>query len=196
MKLARPYRMAPLAIAGALAAELATEAAGDPTSPIAAADVAAPGFLNLRIRDGALETTIATILADPPRWGRTAAEGTGRSVNVEFVSANPTGPLHVGNARGAFIGDLLSRVLEAGGQRVTREYYFNDSGGQIRNLGASVAALRRGEPVPEDGYTATTWRSWRRPSRTTSGRLRPVRKLTRTARSVTGRPVASARASR
>ena len=75
-----------------------------------------------------------------------------RSVNVEFVSANPTGPLHVGNARGAFIGDLLSRVLEAGGQRVTREYYFNDSGGQIRNLGASVAALRRGEPVPEDGY--------------------------------------------
>ena len=75
-----------------------------------------------------------------------------RSVNVEFVSANPTGPLHVGNARGAFIGDLLSRVLEAGGQHVTREYYFNDSGGQIRNLGASVAALRRGEPVPEDGY--------------------------------------------
>jgi arginyl-tRNA synthetase len=70
------------------------------------------------------------------------------------VSANPTGPLHVGNARGAFIGDLLSRVLEAGGQRVTREYYFNDSGGQIRNLGASVVALRRGEPVPEDGYQA------------------------------------------
>jgi arginyl-tRNA synthetase len=67
------------------------------------------------------------------------------------VSANPTGPLHVGNARGAFIGDMLSRVLEAGGQRVTREYYFNDSGGQIRNLGASVAALRRGEPVPEEG---------------------------------------------
>ena len=73
-------------------------------------------------------------------------------MNVEFVSANPTGPLTIGNARGAFIGDLLSRVLEAGGQRVTREYYFNDSGGQIDNLGASVAAIRRGEPVPEDGY--------------------------------------------
>jgi arginyl-tRNA synthetase len=73
-------------------------------------------------------------------------------VNIEFVSANPTGPLTIGNARGAFIGDLLSRVLEAGGQRVTREYYFNDVGGQIPNLGASIVALRRGEPVPDDGY--------------------------------------------
>ena len=68
------------------------------------------------------------------------------------MSANPTGPLHVGNARGAFIGDMLSRVLEAGGQQVTREYYFNDSGAQIRNLGASVAALRRGDAVADDGY--------------------------------------------
>ena len=75
-----------------------------------------------------------------------------RKVNVEFVSANPTGPLTIGNARGAFIGDLLSRVLEAGGQDVTREYYFNDSGAQIDNLGASVAAVKRGEPVPEEGY--------------------------------------------
>jgi arginyl-tRNA synthetase len=75
-----------------------------------------------------------------------------RAVNVEFVSANPTGPLTIGNARGAFVGDLLSRVLEAGGQRVTREYYFNDAGGQITNLGASVVALKQGEPIPEDGY--------------------------------------------
>jgi arginyl-tRNA synthetase len=75
-----------------------------------------------------------------------------RSVNVEFVSANPTGPLTIGNARGAFIGDLLSRLLEAGGQQVTREYYFNDAGGQLDNLGASVLAVRRGEPIPEDGY--------------------------------------------
>src|SRR6185436_6885891 len=86
-------------------------------------------------------------------WGRVVqAAGAGRRVNVEFVSANPTGPLTVGNARGAFVGDLLSRVLEAGGQTVTREYYFNDSGGQITKLGASVAALVRGEPVPDDGY--------------------------------------------
>ena len=68
------------------------------------------------------------------------------------MSANPTGPLTIGNARGAFVGDLLCRVLEAGGQRVTREYYFNDSGGQVDKLGASVVAMRRGEPVPEDGY--------------------------------------------
>jgi len=152
MKLARPYRMAPLAIASALADELAREVAENPeATPIASAEVAAPGFLNLRLADWALETTIEGILADPGAWGRMAATRP-RSVNVEFVSANPTGPLHIGNARGAFVGDLLCRVLESGGQRVTREYYFNDSGGQIRNLGASVAALRRGEPVPEDGY--------------------------------------------
>ena len=152
MKLARPYRMAPLTIAAILAAELAAEAAGDPSAtPVATAEVAPPGFLNLRLRDDALETTIAGALGAPGAWGRVAPIRP-RSVNVEFVSANPTGPLHIGNARGAFIGDLLSRVLEAGGQRVTREYYFNDSGGQIVNLGASVAAIRRGEPVPDDGY--------------------------------------------
>jgi len=153
MKLARPYRMAPLAIGSVLAVEIVAEAERDPGStPVAAAEVAPPGFLNLRLRDAALESTVAAILADPRAWGRVA--GSPRSVNVEFVSANPTGPLHVGNARGAFIGDMLSRVLEAGGQRVTREYYFNDSGGQIRNLGASLAAIRRGEPVPDDGYKA------------------------------------------
>ena len=152
MKLARPYRMAPLAIASALADELLREAAQTPdATPIASAETAAPGFLNLRLADRALETTIHGVLAAPADWGRVAPIRP-RSVNVEFVSANPTGPLHIGNARGAFVGDLLCRVLEAGGQHVTREYYFNDSGTQIRNLGASVAALRRGEPVPEDGY--------------------------------------------
>ena len=152
MKLARPYRMAPLAIATALATELTKLAAADAaTSPIASAEVAAPGFLNLRLTDAALEVRVDGILAAPGSWGRISA-GTPRVVNVEFVSANPTGPLHIGNARGAFVGDLLCRVLEAGGQQVTREYYFNDSGGQIRNLGASVVAIRRGEPLPEDGY--------------------------------------------
>ena len=154
MRLARPYRMAPLAIATAIADQLAAEAATDSAStPIASAEVAAPGFVNLRLRDDALEVVIEAIVGDPSAWGRVAPISP-RSVNVEFVSANPTGPLHVGNARGAFIGDLLSRVLEAGGQRVTREYYFNDSGGQIRNLGASVAAIRRGLPIPDDGYKA------------------------------------------
>ncbi|MGZ8515560.1 MAG: arginine--tRNA ligase [Candidatus Limnocylindrales bacterium] len=152
MRLARPYRMAPLAIAAALAEQLGRESADDPAStPVATVEMAPPGFLNMRLADRALESTIAQILAEPDGWGRVAPLGR-RSVNVEFVSANPTGPLHIGNARGAFVGDLLCRVLEAGGQQVTREYYFNDSGAQIRNLGASVAALRRGDPVPDDGY--------------------------------------------
>jgi arginyl-tRNA synthetase len=152
MKLAGPYRRAPLEIAGALAEAIAADAA-DPAvmSPIASVEIAAPGFLNLRLTDAALEATIASVLADPSGWGRVAAVRP-RSVNVEFVSANPTGPLTIGNARGAFVGDLLCRVLEAGGQTVTREYYFNDSGAQVSNLGASVVAVRRGEPIPEDGY--------------------------------------------
>jgi len=152
LKLARPYRMAPLAIATALATELTREATDTPgVTPIAVAEVAAPGFLNMRLADHALEGLIADALAEPDSWGRVAITRP-RSVNVEFVSANPTGPLHIGNARGAFVGDLLCRVLEAGGQRVTREYYFNDVGGQIPNLGASIAAIRRDEEVPADGY--------------------------------------------
>ena len=152
MKLAKPYRMAPLAIATALQGELEAARSDDPDgSPFAGAEVAAPGFLNLRLADHVLETIIGTILERPAEWGRIQPTRS-RSVNVEFVSANPTGPLHVGNARGAFVGDLLCRVLEAGGQQVTREYYFNDSGAQIRNLGASVAALRAGTELPEDAY--------------------------------------------
>ncbi len=152
MRLAKPYRRAPLEIAKVLAEEIGREAeggAGD--SPIAAAEAAPPGFVNLRVTDRALEGTIAGVLAAPEAWGRVQPIRP-RRVNVEFVSANPTGPLTIGNARGAFIGDLLCRILEAGGQSVTREYYFNDSGGQIDKLGASVLAIRRGEAVPEDGY--------------------------------------------
>jgi arginyl-tRNA synthetase len=152
MKLARPYRRAPLEIATSLAAAIGADA-NDPTvrSPIASVEVAPPGFLNLRLTDEALAATVGSVLADPHGWGRVPAVRP-RTVNVEFVSANPTGPLTIGNARGAFVGDLLCRVLEAGGQTVTREYYFNDSGAQVSNLGASVLAVRRGQPIPEDGY--------------------------------------------
>ena len=178
LRLARPLRMAPAAIAAALVEAIevgiagksdGAQAVGAPTahgasatsgalaadgaSPFASAAVAGPGFINLRLADPVLETLLTTALASPGTWGR-AAPDSGRRVNVEFVSANPTGPLTVGNARGAFAGDLLARVLEAGGQRVTREYYFNDSGTQVRNLGASVLAVRAGQPVPEDGYHA------------------------------------------
>jgi arginyl-tRNA synthetase len=148
LKLARPLRRSPLEIAEALAEGLR---GGAGAGLVAAAEVARPGFLNIRVADAAYEALIEGILAAPAAWGRIPAVNP-RRVNVEFVSANPTGPLTVGNARGAFVGDLLCRVLEAGGQEVTREYYFNDSGTQIDHLGASVAAVRRGEPVPEDGY--------------------------------------------
>ena len=152
MKLARPYRRAPMELATLLAAKVVRDAGREGSeSPIEAVEVAPPGFMNLRLRPDALARTVDGILERPDAWGRVAPVAS-RAVNVEFVSANPTGPLTIGNARGAFIGDLLSRVLEAGGQRVTREYYFNDSGAQIDNLGASVAAVKRGEPVPDDGY--------------------------------------------
>ncbi len=150
MKLARPYRMPPLRIAEALAHELTAEV--EEHGPVlASVDVAAPGFLNLRLADEALEGLVAGVLAAPDAWGRVRA-AVPRRFNVEFVSANPTGPLHIGNARGAFVGDLLCRVLEAAGHEVTREYYFNDFGAQVRNLGGSVVAIRRGTDVPEDGY--------------------------------------------
>jgi arginyl-tRNA synthetase len=152
MKLAKPYRKPPLEIATILAAKLVRDAAApDSTSPVEAAEVAPPGFINLRLSATSLAAIVDAILAEPSAWGRVPPIQS-RRVDIEFVSANPTGPLTIGNARGAFIGDLLARVLEAGGQAVTREYYFNDSGGQIDNLGASVAAIRRGEPVPDDGY--------------------------------------------
>ncbi len=152
MKLAKPLRRAPIQIAQVIADELAWEIANAPAqSPLASASVAAPGFLNVRVSNATLARTLDAILAAPADWGRISVVRP-RQVNVEFVSANPTGPLTIGNARGAFVGDLLCRVLEAGGQQVTREYYFNDAGGQIRNLGASVVALKRGEPIPEDGY--------------------------------------------
>jgi arginyl-tRNA synthetase len=150
LRLARPLRRPPIAIAQALADALTSGPAARPEL-VARATAAPPGFLNLRIADRAFESVVARILAAPDAWGRIPALNP-RRVNVEFVSANPTGPLTVGNARGAFVGDLLCRVLEAGGQQVTREYYFNDSGAQVGHLGASVIAVRRGEPVPEDGY--------------------------------------------
>jgi arginyl-tRNA synthetase len=142
--------MAPLRIAEALAAELRADA-GRPGSIVGAVTVAAPGFVNVTLSDPALADVVGAVLGRPDAWGRVPA-ATPHRVNVEFVSANPTGPLHIGNARGAFVGDLLCRVLEAAGHTVTREYYFNDFGAQVRNLGASVVALRRGEPLPEEAY--------------------------------------------
>jgi arginyl-tRNA synthetase len=150
LKLAKPLRRPPMQIAQAIAAHVATTAT-DPDSPIASVEVAPPGFLNVRLADAALAATLARVLADRATWGHVTAAHPER-VNVEFVSANPTGPLHIGNARGAFTGDLLCRVLAAAGHEVSREYYFNDFGSQVKNLGASVVAIRENREVPEDGY--------------------------------------------
>ncbi len=147
LRLARPLRRSPLAIAEVIASEL-RQAAGDTFETV---EVAPPGFLNLRLTDAAVERTLDSARAAGVDFGRSSPERPQR-LDVEFVSANPTGPLTVGNARGAFVGDLLCRVLEAAGHHITREYYFNDSGRQVRVLGASVAAHRRGEELPEEAY--------------------------------------------
>ncbi|HET6380349.1 MAG TPA: arginine--tRNA ligase [candidate division Zixibacteria bacterium] len=145
MQLAPVVRRAPMQVAETLRTHLGTP------EGIAEASVAPPGFLNLRLEPSWVAAQTAAILEAGTDFGAVRVAEP-RNINVEFVSANPTGPLHVGNARGAFVGDLLCRVLEGVGHRVTREYYFNDYNAQVRNLGLSVWARRRNEPVPEDGY--------------------------------------------
>jgi arginyl-tRNA synthetase len=145
LKLAGRVGRPPRAVAETIANHLPRDGA------IERAEVAGPGFLNLWLSTAHVAQAVDEIRAQDSTYGR-LAKASGRSINVEFVSANPTGPLTIGNARGAFVGDLLCRVLEAVGNRVTREYYFNDFGTQVENLGASVLAIRRGEPIPEDGY--------------------------------------------
>ena len=148
MKLARPMRRSPLQIAEVLAEAMRKAASSEALSEVT---VAPPGFLNMRLSATWLEGVLDEAQAAGDAFGR-VVQDTPRHYNVEFVSANPTGPLHVGNARGAFVGDLLCRVLEGAGHRVTREYYFNDAGLQIRNLGVSVIARKLGQDIPEDGY--------------------------------------------
>jgi arginyl-tRNA synthetase len=114
-------------------------------------EVAGPGFLNVFLADAWYVAAAQTVLAAGEGWGGGGAPVAER-INVEFVSANPTGPLTAASGRHAAYGDALSRLLAFAGHTVEREYYFNDTGGQIERLGASVRAHARGEPVPEDGY--------------------------------------------
>jgi len=145
MQLAPVVRDSPMRIAETLKRHL-----GLPMG-IAEVTVAPPGFLNMRLDPAWVAGQVGAILEAGPRFGGVRADRP-RKINVEFVSANPTGPLTVGNARGAFVGDLLCRVLEGVGHVVTREYYFNDFNAQVVNLGLSVQARREGRPIPEDGY--------------------------------------------
>lgn len=118
---------------------------------IAAVDIAGPGFLNIRLAAAATGSVAGDIVAAGDTYGGNDSLN-GQKLNLEFVSANPTGPTHIGAVRWAAVGDALSRVLRASGADVVTEYYFNDAGNQIRNFAASLLAAAKGEPTPEDGY--------------------------------------------
>ena len=130
MVLAKPAKMKPRDIAEALAERLVKNAMVD------TAEVAGPGFLNLRLAPSVWDELLGAVLSNPD-YGRSDM-GQGRKINVEYVSANPTGPLHVGHTRGAVFGDALASLLAYAGHKVTREYYINDGGAQVDVLARSV----------------------------------------------------------
>jgi arginyl-tRNA synthetase len=135
----------PRDFAGWLAEALAADAA------IADADVAGPGFLNIRLAAAAQGEIVARVLAAGAAFGNGSTMA-GKKVNLEFVSANPTGPVHLGGTRWAAVGDALGRILTAHGAEVTREYFFNDHGAQIARFTQSLIAAAKGEPAPDNGY--------------------------------------------
>lgn len=118
---------------------------------IESVDVAGPGFLNIRVAASAQGVVAAQVVEAGAAYG-TSQTLAGRSFNVEFISANPTGPIHLGHTRWAVLGDAIARVLQATGAQVTREFYINDRGTQMDKFGASLEASALGEPVPDDGY--------------------------------------------
>ncbi len=118
---------------------------------IAAVEIAGPGFVNITLAKSSQGGVIANILASGKNFGH-GEKLTGVSINLEFISANPTGPLHLGHTRWAAVGDALGRVLSAAGAKVTREFYINDRGVQMDKFGASLQAAALGQPRPEDGY--------------------------------------------
>ena len=151
MTLAKALGKKPRDIADALIAALDTTAAG-----VSETSVAGPGFINFRLSTADLASGVGRILSAGDSWGR-GTSGVGRRANVEFVSANPTGPLHVGHGRQAALGDSIASMLASQGWNVTREFYYNDAGVQIANLAKSVQARlreRAGMPleIPEGGY--------------------------------------------
>jgi arginyl-tRNA synthetase len=145
LKLAKPWGLNPRDLAEELATELGT------VSGIAGVEVAGPGFINVRLDAAAAGALAKTIVDQAAAYGRGSLYQ-GVSLNLEFVSANPTGPIHMGGTRWAAVGDSLARILQAQGGEVTREYYFNDHGAQIDRFSRSLIAAYLGEPTPEDGY--------------------------------------------
>ena len=150
MLLAKPARAKPRELAEKLVAALPANAL------VGKVEIAGPGFINFFLAPGAYHAEVERVLADGNAYGRSNS-GKGVTAGVEFVSANPTGPLHVGHGRNAVLGDCIARVLDATGWKVKREFYYNDAGVQIQNLAVSTQARARGLTPndagwPEDGY--------------------------------------------
>ena len=145
MRLAKPAGKPPRDVAAAIAAELERNDAIDKVM------VAGPGFLNITLSSATLGALAGTIIEKGATYGRNEAMS-GRRINLEFVSANPTGPVTLASARWAAVGDALVRIMRASGADVASEYYFNDAGSQIDRFAASLYAAAQGKPIPEDGY--------------------------------------------
>jgi arginyl-tRNA synthetase len=145
LALAKQAGMPPRDLAGVLADRLGQEVG------ISSVEVAGPGFINVRLDSAAQGELARVVVTAGATWGHGTALA-GRVANVEFISANPTGPIHLGHTRWAAVGDAIARVLEAAGAKVAREFYINDRGTQMDKFGASVMAAANGRPVPEDGY--------------------------------------------
>ena len=153
MQLARPLKKSPRAVAEQLVAALMEQPGA--TDLIAQAEIAGPGFINFRLTPAAHQRVVHEVLAQGEQFGQQPSNG--QQVMLEFVSANPTGPLHVGHGRQAALGDVLGNLLASQGWKVHREFYYNDAGAQIHNLALSVQARGRGiapdDPsFPADGY--------------------------------------------
>ena len=149
LALAKTAEMNPRAIAELIRTYLLADA--DIKGAVAAVDIAGPGFLNITLARSGQGSIIAAILSEGEKYGHGHALA-GKSINLEFISANPTGPLHLGHTRWAAVGDALGRVLAAAGAKVTREFYINDRGNQMELFGASLRAAAQGVAVPENGY--------------------------------------------
>jgi len=163
MLLARRERVNPREMAARVVGELRF-----PPTVVSRTEIAGPGFINFWLAENQLTGAVAAILEQGKDYGRTAA-GAGLKVNLEFVSANPTGPLHVGHGRGAALGDAIASLYEWTGHAVTREFYINDAGVQIDRLAASLWARVKQEAglpavIPEGGYHGDYARERRVPS--------------------------------
>ena len=145
LQLAKEAGKSPRDVAAVLQLEIAKIAG------VSAVDIAGPGFINITLNRATQAELVRTILTKKKEYGRGKALH-GVAINLEFISANPTGPLHLGHTRWAAVGDALGRVLSAAGAAVTREFYINDRGRQMDLFGLSVQAAATGQPIPEDGY--------------------------------------------